>query len=287
MNKHDKEIPDEIESPEEIIDDIDSAMEEAQNIYSDRAAMMGEQREIVQGTRHFWETLGEEGVEGTWVSSAYASGVKVLSASRYEMLGHLNNLKGSNEESERIAHLASGTAIISAATSSAVGSINQYVIPENVTVLEHDRFEEIHTKLSKIDEELASLYSSVREVLYGTRSNPERGALYLMRQLFDHLFGKLSPDDEVRKSPYWIKKIGEDNPNLVTRKERVLFAANTHISNSDKRETLSTQAQHVVDVYKTLNMAHKREKLDHDEAKDVLREMFAIVGDWVDALDQI
>lgn len=34
-------------------------------------------------------------------------------------------------------------------------------------------------------------------------------------------------------------------------------------------------------------MAHKREKLDHDEAKDVLREMFAIVGDWVDALDQI
>lgn len=240
MNKSDDQIPDEIESPEEIIDEIDSAMKEAQNIYSDRAAMMGEKREIVQGTREFWKTFGEAGVQDPIAGSVYASGVKVLSAYRSEMLGHLSNLIGSNEESERIAHLASGTAIISAATSSAVGSVNQYVIPENVTVLEHDRFEEIHTKLSKIDKELASLYSGVREVLYGTRSNPERGAVYLTRQLFDHLFGKLSPDDEVRKSPYWIKKTGEDNPNLVTRKERVLFATNAHINDSDQRETLST-----------------------------------------------
>lgn len=286
MNDNDDQVPDEIENPEEIIDDIDSALKEAKNIYLDQATVMGEQREILRGTREFWNALGDEGVEGEFTGSVYASGVKALSTSRYEILDRVNKLIESDKGPELLTHLVSGITVISAATSSAVGSVSQYEIPENITVLEHDRFEVILSKLNKIDEELGNLYSGAREVLYATRSDPERGALFYMRQLFDHLFGKLAPDDEVRVSSYWNEKTGTDNPLLVTRRERVIFAANTSISNSEHRDTLSAKAQHVIDVYTTLNMAHKRGKLDQDKAKDALREMFVIVGDWADALIQ-
>ena len=132
MNANDDQLPDEILNPEQIIDEIDSAMEEAQNIYSHRATLMGEQREIVQGTRDFWKALGDEGVEVETVSSEsiYTSGVKALSASRYEIQGLLANLKQTNEESERVARLASGTAIIAASTSSAVESVIRYELPK-------------------------------------------------------------------------------------------------------------------------------------------------------------
>lgn len=120
-------------------------------------------------------------------------------------------------------------------------------------------------------------------MLYGTWSNPERGSLYLIRQVFDHLFGVLEPDDEVEASPYWRPK-DKDELYQVTRAERIEYAANTHSKNKTASKRLIASTKHMLDIYNTLNKAHKRGKLDRSQSRGSLKEMQAIIEDWVQSL---
>jgi len=88
----------------------------------------------------------------------------------------------------------------------------------------------------------------------------------------------------VRASPYWHEKDDED-PNHVTRRERMKFAAYTRIRDQSKAQTLAASAKHILDVYKALNKAHQRGSLDPAKAREALREMRTIIEDWVEALD--
>ena len=139
-------------------------------------------------------------------------------------------------------------------------------------------------RLRKLDPALADTFGAIKEVLYGTKSDPERAALYLIRQMFDHFFGLLAPDDLVRKSPYWEKKKG-NNPDLVSRMERLKYAAYEHVSDDTKRERLLATAKHMLYVYNALNRAHTRGKLDVSKARSALREMESLIQNWVIAIE--
>jgi len=121
-------------------------------------------------------------------------------------------------------------------------------------------------------------------VLYGTRSDPERVALYEMRQTYDHFFACLAPDEEVRKSKYYHEKSGNDK-GKVFREERILYAANKHIKDSEKAKTLIASADHMLEVYNSLNRAHNRGELNKVKAFRSLEEMRTILEDWIDAIE--
>jgi hypothetical protein len=138
-------------------------------------------------------------------------------------------------------------------------------------------------RLEKLDPSLAKTYRGVWEAFYGTNSDRERAALFMMRQTFDHLFDTLSPDDKVRKSPIWKEKDGPKK-DLVTRTERIEYAAITHIKDESKRDMLSGSTKMIKNAYDELNKAHKRGDLDPKKAKAAIQAMDKIISDWLDAL---
>jgi hypothetical protein len=139
-------------------------------------------------------------------------------------------------------------------------------------------------RLAKLDPVLGNVYHQIWEVLYTTRSEPERTALYQMRQAFDHLFSCLSPDDAVRASQYWKQKEG-DKLNQIDRRERIEYAAFTHVKDESHARTLAASADQMLEVYQALNQAHKRGELSPDKARQALFAMQSFFYDWADALE--
>ncbi len=142
----------------------------------------------------------------------------------------------------------------------------------------------IHAKrFESLDPELGSLYRSVWESFYAAIDQRERKALFSMRQLYDHLFDILAPDDEVRNSPYFREKTGK-NPNQVHRSERIKYAANVRVVDKEVAAFLEAQDATMLALYEELNRAHKRGTLNRQEVKKVLKGMQALLELWIDAL---
>lgn len=155
--------------------------------------------------------------------------------------------------------------------------------PHPCPFIEHEDNLSRAKRLEKLDYNLAETYRQVWETLHGTRSDPERSAMLQMRQAYDHFFGILAPDDEVRKSPVWKKKDGE-KPDSVSRAERIEYAALTQIKDKERAKMLSALVNPILMVYKKLNQAHKRGKLNPKNARDAVLAMDKILSDWLDAL---
>jgi hypothetical protein len=139
--------------------------------------------------------------------------------------------------------------------------------------------------LAKLNGELASAYRGISEAFWGLDANHERAAFGLARQCFDHLFEILAPDDdEIRKSPFFKKKQGT-KPHVVSRVERVRYAAATRIRDKQQSEFLAAQASEFVDVYGQLQRLHARAPIGHERAREVLQTFLATVEQWIDALE--
>jgi hypothetical protein len=131
-------------------------------------------------------------------------------------------------------------------------------------------------RLEKIDVDLAKTYKGVWDALTGIHSDRDRTALYQMRQTYDHFFSILAPDNEVRKSSFWTIKEG-DKPMQITRRERITYAANRHVDDETIRDLLVVNADTILSVYDSLNLAHKRGKFQLIRLTRPLRK-------WIDLL---
>src|SRR5690606_10251791 len=131
---------------------------------------------------------------------------------------------------------------------------------------------EVEKKLSVIDPSLAATYREIRQAYHGTTADPARAALGLMRQVFDHFFDKLAPNDVVRTSQYWKPKRGLD-PNQVTRRERMTYAAHKHIRGKVRAQTVIANIDNILETYQMLNALHKRDALSIKQARIALRTM--------------
>jgi hypothetical protein len=106
-----------------------------------------------------------------------------------------------------------------------------------------------------------------------------------MRQVYDHLLEKLSPDDEVRQSEFWSKK-GEGKSDAIHRHERLRFAAHRCISNLDKRMVLLESVKETLKSYERLQEAHKRGTLSIENASEVFAACDSLLRRWIDAADE-
>jgi hypothetical protein len=180
---------------------------------------------------------------------------------------------------------ALGTATIASTSFSSSSEVTEWFqnleYPTPPPSWQPDRQELYAYKLENIDSELAKLYRSVWQLFYGGTENAERAALLSMRQLYDHFFEKIAPDEQVRSSPYFTLKEGE-NPNQIYRKERIRYAANEKVKNEEISRILETQADSIVEIYNGLNKLHKRGALKSEEVRRILIAMQTIIEQWLD-----
>lgn len=149
--------------------------------------------------------------------------------------------------------------------------------------LAKDRKEQAR-KFDQLDEILGETYRGAWETYHGGTSDPLRGALYLMRQTFDHLFDLLAPVDQVRESEYFEPK-AEGNEDAVHRVERIRYAAATHVADEGLAIAFTAAAPQVKSAYDELSRAHKRGEIDHDRATGALVSISSFLEEFVSAID--
>lgn len=286
MSEEDPNSPEkykqDLEQPEEIIDEISSELTDLHDSLIEGATEVGEQIERYSGMRGAWVSLGESSTTSQDIADVVASGVIYLSSVRNEVKQLRLQIQPSLDLVHRIGPSTDTAASI---TGSTAGLLDlELDLPDDPPFTITDRYESTRNKLAKLDRSLAQTYDEIRQVLYGTHSDPERGALYMLRQAYDHFFGLLAPDDEVRASDFWEEK-EEPNTSLVTREERIQFAAHTHVRDEATANRLAASADHMTNVYRSMNRAHERGEIDADKARTALTEMQTIIESWAEALD--
>ncbi|MDO9547117.1 MAG: hypothetical protein Q7J07_10275 [Pelolinea sp.] len=143
--------------------------------------------------------------------------------------------------------------------------------------------EDYSAKLKKHNSSLANSYDEVWQIYLGTSSDPHRAALFEMRTVFDNFFVWIGPDEEVRNSKYWHSKDGE-KPNQIWHSERLAFALEKNVKDSNRRTMLEAQSNQITVLYKAANKAHNRGSLNEDQASRTLMAMDSFLIDWIDSL---
>ena len=280
----DQSPPADQEHPESIIDEIASELDALHTDLTQSAAVVGRAKDQIQGTRPVWAGMAAAATQDDEVAEIYGSGVHALAGYR-DVLRDIR---------QNIGAIAPAVAPISASSDSVLGItavthsfMSRAVLtplplppPASPVVV----FEKSIAFLEGLDPALAKTYRGVPEVLYGTQSDPVRAALYESRQMFDHFFALLAPDNAVRSSQSWKPKL-EGDTNRVTRDERLRYAANTHVKRPSEVRSLIASSRHMLNVYDALQRAHTRGPLDEDASRAALREMHLLVDQWIAAMD--
>lgn len=161
--------------------------------------------------------------------------------------------------------------------------IESYIQPP--TFWNPERSAQYAKRLEKLDPELGRLYRGVSESFWGSVENPERGALSLARQCFDHLFDVLAPDDdEIRRSEFFNEKDGK-RPLAVSRVERLKFAAANRVKDKAQADFLAEHATEMVAAYGDLQKLHTRGPIPRPYTRAVLQTFLAAIDQWIDALE--
>lgn len=184
--------------------------------------------------------------------------------------------------------MASGVAFTTS-TGTAWSIIDHDSYPENKIIFpqnQHTR-DYYYSKFTQIDASLGRTYKEIDEIIHTTLADPERAALFMARQSFDHFFDAIAPDEDVRKSSYWREKesFESKDTNTVWRIEKIEYAINKHITDPLKAQNLVDQSKYILETYRLLNKAHTRGEIDIQEANNLIISMKTILEEWVVALD--
>lgn len=264
--------------PTEIIDDMVSELGGLQGNLQERALQVGEQRARLGSMRPYWARIEKARADDPGLKGIYDAGVGALFSEHREIASLRTRIEPALELVEQLQHSSDLTIGITGGTASM--AIQGFDFPSEPAFFLTDKYTRTRDKLEDLDPSLCHTYEAIREVLHGTASDPERAAMYLLRQAFDHLFGLLALDTEVRSSLFWQQKPGASSQQ-VTREERITYAAHTHIRDKGRADSLASSSKHMVVVYRELNAAHKRGPLGSTRCRGALKEMQEIIEAWV------
>ncbi len=253
--------------------------------YTEGANLTGYIRDRLVADECYWTTIAKHSKDDPGMAMTIASGIDFMRLFN-QQLGELSDQLP--DQTAKLVWAANSGATLDANTA----SLSDVAVVFEGKELEYQPCPFIKQgdtarraeRLEKLDRNLANTYRQVWETLHGTRSDPERSALFLMRQTYDHFFDLLAPDDEVRKSRVWTKKKG-DKPDKIIRKERIEYAALTHIKNEAQAKMMSASAKPTLKVYYELNRAHKRGELNPEKERKAVQAMDKVISDWLDVLD--
>ena len=284
-NRKIDEKSDDIEKPEEMLEDIVNDLDEIHKILIDEAENIGYARDSIRSTIPIWKDIGDAKLQNLDDIPVVTSGLTVLSALHDEVkekkgiIGPLPGLLIPTTNSIRLFLGATGT------TAGFSNPASMTFIQNPLSDNSPERYKSYSDRFKRFNPSLGKTYLAISEALYVTRSDPERSALYLIRQAFDTLFSILAPDEEVRKSSSWKEKTVKGKENQVFRDERIKYALLQHVKDHSKKKILFASSTHMEEVYKSLNRAHDRGILNQELARKALFEMQSILEEWADALE--
>lgn len=278
--------PDEL--AKELLRQIDEATHTADSLhahYAQGANLFGYASQQLKDIAPSWIQLANQAAGNSECLPMLESGVALFRAFNNEAGDLQRRSVGISEQIPSVVTTVQTIAANTAINSLTTIQLSLQAVPYTpCPFLPQSSTEETATRLERLDSTLAGTYRQVWASLYGNRDDPERTALWEIRQTFDHLFGILAPDDDVRRSLYWTPKSGHD-PRQVTRQERIEYAAHTRINDKQKAIVLAASAKGTVAAYQRLNQAHCRDELDKERAKNAVLAMDQIIQNWVDALN--
>ncbi len=192
---------------------------------------------------------------------------------------------------QNVIGLASASAVIASGTNAFLFTVDAVprptVSPFFYSPLDkYKKHKDYQRKLGSIDPILGQTYGELIEIVNATCSDPTRPGMFLARQLFDHLFDVLAPDDDVRNSKYWHEKTEKESKdkNAIWRIEKIAYSAFEKVSNPLRAETLYSASIQTLEVYKLLNAAHTRGALKEAESSQAVQSMIRITQEWVDSI---
>jgi hypothetical protein len=245
--------------------------------FTHQANQLGYIRDNLKEVEPYWAGLADSPIHGGEVTNTLNSGFEFMGALN-EGLDNIEFVTSNLDKKFTTLTTSTDTAFASAATMSTVTPVeNVSKIPFKPCPFIKQKGYEYYAKcLEKMNFQLAKTYRQTWEALHGTRAEPERAAMFQIRQTYDHFFEILAPDDEVRKSKFWKRKNGE-KPDQINRHERIEYAAHTHIKDKNTAKLLSANVTAILQAYRKLNKAHKRGKLDPIDARQAINAIDKII----------
>jgi hypothetical protein len=282
----DEKEPVEEISKEELEKVFREAIEAVENMHhslSSATEDVGYARQVLPGLFARYTVLYDEAERNPSLYPIIASGldaIKNMGSEFTRLSGLAKNIR------EPLNHMTNSTGTVISSTDSAL-SLSGIQGPDNFASIpappQRKSREEYSSRLMALAESLSTAYNQIWQTYYGTSDDRYRASLFMMRQVFDHFFSHLAPDDLVRQSEYWKPKKTE-KPDQIYRSERIIYTAHTHIKNSGLVGILAASAKQINSLYEAANEAHIRGSLDEENANKALLAMDSILKDWIDAL---
>jgi hypothetical protein len=265
---------------------VDEELGKLQQLFIDRAHIVGCLREDVRNTADNLLQIVEQSpvsADLAYLTSA-ATVIEYVGLRASDLAGRakydVNEVYGLYQSGDTVAS-SSGFAVIEYSGENPTFSDR---LLKDDTLIKYRRAKDYAARYLNFDPSLGKTYCEINDVLFGTTSDPERIALFTVRQVYDHLMGKLAPDDLVRASEYFSPKQEPGNEDKVFRRERLSYAIATHVKDPQKARQLTVLSDHILEFYKVLQKAHTRGPFDPKEAVAAIRTVVQYLDLWADAL---
>jgi len=268
--------------PSELVEDIERRLQEIQRKAAESSEQAGYAHKVVSAGKPYWQALDEPFISGR-TDEIVASGYHFLES----LHGQVQALDEQSIEFRGQVRSAASNVDVYADVTASTASVSGFPMsfdPEPLRRLRYsfEGHDDYAHRLKGIDPALAETFRGIKESYFGSTSDNLRMALSEARQTFDHLFDTLVPDDkEVRQQSWWSPEDAK-KPQVVTRTQRIRYAAEKYVRDHNQRKVLINSAQHMNDVYNKLLRLHTRGPLDDVKDKDALFEMITIIRRWVD-----
>lgn len=269
-------------NPDDVEKEFDKAIDhisEAHQLFIDSSQFTGYLKEVITAYKPIYKQYAEISENYPELRQYTISGIQLIN-SIGDSFHNISNLLYPIEN--QLSALSASSDIFLNTSGSILAEV-QYLTPDltlNFSPITYDpppRFlpneNEIEQKLSKYDPVLANTYKEIGQVYYATNADPRRPALVLMRQVYDHFFSILAPDEKVRESAFFIPKKEPEKADKIFRRERLNYVVETYVKDLGMKDILFNSFQEMLDTYDLLNKHHSRGILSIDEARRALKSM--------------
>jgi TolA-binding protein len=141
-------------------------------------------------------------------------------------------------------------------------------------------------KLNKISPSLSNTYQQIDQIQYGTNADTAKSMDAEARQAFDHFISEFAPDDLVKTSKYWKPKKEVGREEKVDRRERILYAINTHVKSPFRANMLIKSVDNIMRAYDVLNSLHTRGNINEKASKKAINTLKQFLRDFVSAIEE-
>lgn len=271
-------------NPSEDIKALEANLKKAQQNFASVGNEIGYQLQVVKVIKPYWENMSSPPSE-----PAVVSGSAVLQTWREQS----EKLAKKIDEAARGIVNTSGTGAYLASTTITLNEIYPVSPPLDISPIQQvtmQRTEQdfIEKELRKIDDPLADTYATVWQYMHYLAFDPVRGPLFLMRQVFDHFLDKLAPDSEVESQPNFQPdaELKKKNGKGITRPHRIEYIAKTRVQDPYVRQSILNSSRNFLDVYRSLNEAHKRGTLNENSARQAVYTGNTLLANWLRAISE-